>query len=271
MTPPRNLSPNDPDRLIDAFLAEGQTDLPDQVYDEVRAEIDHTSQRTFIGPWRNPFTSRFVAVGAVAAVVAAAVVIGLQFGAGSPPLVGGAPSASAEPSPVETAPPSESPSESPSAPTNSPVPTPSLPAFSCDTTLQSEGEYGHAHLTYVAVGAHEGYDRVVYTYLEDSIPGYRVESAHAPFYRDPSGLPMDVAGTSVFQIAILGGTKVADDGSITYDGPTSFEPSYGQIVQLVERGDFEATNTWYLGLNGGECLRAFTLTSPTRIVVDIQH
>ena len=44
-----------------------------------------------------------------------------------------------------------------------------------------------------------------------------------------------------------------------------------QLVQLVERGDFEAVNTWYMGLDGGDCLRAATLTDPSRIVIDVQH
>ena len=66
MTPPRNPSTPDPDRLISAFLSEGQTDLPEQVYDEVRAEIDHTTQRTFFGPWRTSSVNRFATFATVA-------------------------------------------------------------------------------------------------------------------------------------------------------------------------------------------------------------
>ena len=42
-------------------------------------------------------------------------------------------------------------------------------------------------------------------------------------------------------------------------------------VHLVERGDFEAVNSWYVGLNGGDCIRAAVLTQPSRIVIDLQH
>ena len=73
-------APRDSDRLLRAFLAEGQTDLPDRVYDEVRSDIEHTGQRTVFGPWRNSFVNRFVAVAAVAAVVVLAVVIGPALG-----------------------------------------------------------------------------------------------------------------------------------------------------------------------------------------------
>ena len=58
MTAPRN-----PDRLIRAFLAEGQDELPDQVYDAVRDRIEQTNQRVVIGPWRTPFVNNFLRIG----------------------------------------------------------------------------------------------------------------------------------------------------------------------------------------------------------------
>ena len=93
----------DPDRLIHAFLMEGQTELADQVYDAVRAEIEHKRQRALIGPWRMPTMNKLVPIGLGAAVIAVALVVGTQLldprDSGG---VGGAPSAtpSAAPSPT---------------------------------------------------------------------------------------------------------------------------------------------------------------------------
>jgi hypothetical protein len=98
----------DPDRLIRAFLAEGQTDLPDQIYDAVRDRIEGTNQRVVVGPWRTPDMNRFLAFGAAAAVVVLGVFIGLQLFGGN---VGG-PGPTAQPSLTPT--PSPSPSSSPS-------------------------------------------------------------------------------------------------------------------------------------------------------------
>ena len=42
----------DPDRLIHAFLTEGQYELADRVYDVLRGEIDETRQRARFGSWR---------------------------------------------------------------------------------------------------------------------------------------------------------------------------------------------------------------------------
>ena len=93
----------DPDRLINAFLMEGQTELADQVYDAVRASIDHTSQRVVIGPWRMPDMNKLMPVALGAAAMVAALVIGVQvLGPRAPGGVGAAPPPSPTPTPVST-------------------------------------------------------------------------------------------------------------------------------------------------------------------------
>lgn len=92
----------DPDRLIHAFLMEGQTELADPVYDAVRAHIEQRQQRVVIGPWRMPDMNKIVPIGLGAAAVVVALVIGAQLlGPPAPGGVGGAPSAepTATPSP----------------------------------------------------------------------------------------------------------------------------------------------------------------------------
>jgi hypothetical protein len=110
-------TPRDPDRLIHAFLLEGAEQLQDQVYDVVRAEIDHKRQRVVIGPWRVPTVSKLVPIGLGAAAVIAVLFLGSQF-IGSPTSnVGGPatqPQASAAPNTAPTtAPPSASPATPP--------------------------------------------------------------------------------------------------------------------------------------------------------------
>lgn len=79
----------DPDRLIRAFLAEGDETLQDRVYDVVRAEIEHKPQRAGIGLWRTPTMNKIVTIGLGAAAV---VVIGILLSSqllGSPAGFGG--------------------------------------------------------------------------------------------------------------------------------------------------------------------------------------
>ncbi len=112
-------TPSDPDRLIRAFLAEGQTDLADRAYESVRAEIERTHQRVVIGPWREP---RMNGIMKTVLAIAAVVVIGFvginllprSGGVGGGPAPTPTPTASPQPTPTPT--PTASPSASPTAP-----------------------------------------------------------------------------------------------------------------------------------------------------------
>jgi len=71
--------PRDPDRLIRAFLAEGQTELPDRAYDAVRGHIDRERQRVMIGPWRAPHLSNIAGIAIAAAAVLVVAVVGINL------------------------------------------------------------------------------------------------------------------------------------------------------------------------------------------------
>jgi hypothetical protein len=109
----------DPDRLIQAFLDEGLTELPDRAYDAVRAEIDRTRQRVVFGPWREPRMSNFsrFAIAAVAIVAVVAVGVQLMPRPGGNGTVGATPTASPSIAPA-AAPSSTSPTLTPERPTS---------------------------------------------------------------------------------------------------------------------------------------------------------
>lgn len=194
--------------------------------------------------------------------------------------IGFGPFASQAPSPSASASPSVAPSPSetasPSTPPASifPTPTPTAPdeGWICGLPITLAATGGVlAHTADVRVGAHTDYDRITFEYVEDGTPAFEMRTTRPPYVEDASGLPMTVHGSPVMEITLNGATKLADDGSLTYTGPTEFEPGFVQLVHLVERGDFEAVNSWYVGFNGGSCVRAAVLTDPSRIVIDLQH
>lgn len=99
----------DPERLIHAFLLEGEESLHDRVYDAVRAEIEQKPQRAGVGPGRTFVMNKIVGIGLAAAALVAAVLIGAQL-LGSPSAnVGGpggdpTPTTSSAPTPAPSAP-----------------------------------------------------------------------------------------------------------------------------------------------------------------------
>lgn len=145
-----------------------------------------------------------------------------------------------------------------------------LPAFSCAVPIHGDGTVPRAQLTDVRVGTHDGYDRIVFEFA-DGVPELDISQATPPLLADASGQELDVDGNAFLQIVMHGGTKQTDAGGSSYTGSTDFTPGFGQLAELMEGGDFEAVNTWYAGLNADACARGFTLSNPSRIVIDIQH
>ena len=178
-------------------------------------------------------------------------------------------SVSAEPSVPASEPPSADPSATATA-FPSDEPAGSLTPFECVASVTITKTIERAQITDVRLGTHTGYDRVAFQF-NGGIPQTVIEGVLPPFFADASGLPLDVAGTAFLKVTMNGGTKVTPDGGITYAGPTNFEPGFDRLLQLREGGDFEALSTWYLGLDGGGCYRVLTLTTPSRLVIDIEH
>jgi len=96
-------APYDLDRQLNAFLADGPTELPDVSFDAVRDRTEQTRQRVVLGPWRVPDMSKLIPIGLGAAAVVVALFVGAR-------LLGPAPSGpgtATTPEPTATIVPSE--------------------------------------------------------------------------------------------------------------------------------------------------------------------
>jgi hypothetical protein len=166
----------------------------------------------------------------------------------------------------------ESPSESADASVATPDPVPSedLGEFSCELPIVEDPSVPLANIIDVRVGAHEGYDRVVFEF-EQGTPELTLDRALPPFTQDGSGFPIDVEGESFLRLIMRGGSKQTDAGTSSYDGPTDFDPGLPAIVDLIEGGDFERQSTWYFGLTADSCVRVILLADPARLVIDVEH
>jgi hypothetical protein len=184
---------------------------------------------------------------------------------------GGSPSASPSGAPTAAASSAASLPASASASTSASIePSDNQGPFACTLPVTASGTTTRAQITDIRVGTQSGYDRIVFEFAS-GIPEYRIEAATPPFIQDPSGLPMNVAGSAFWKIVMNGGTIVKPDGGVSYAGARDFSPGFPKLVQLVTGGDFEAVSTWYVGLSDVSCIRVQALSSPSRLVIDIQH
>lgn len=133
-----------------------------------------------------------------------------------------------------------------------------------------------ALLERIAVGRHEGYDRVVFQFKND-LPGYRVEYVEPPLKEDGSGKPVSVSGNAVVVVRMepaSGFDLNTAEGVMVYKGPRRIEgASAGTSVveELVRTGDFEAVLSWAIGLSDKVDFRVTTATSPARLIVDFRN
>jgi hypothetical protein len=133
-----------------------------------------------------------------------------------------------------------------------------------------------ALLERVALGRHEGYDRVVFQF-RSTLPGYKVEYVQPPLKEDGSGNPVEVKGNAVVVVRMeqaSGFDLNTGEGVMTYKGPRRIDGSAAgtSVVQeLVRTGDFEAVLTWAIGLSDRVDFRVRTATSPSRLIVDFRN
>jgi hypothetical protein len=97
-------------------------------------------------------------------------------------------------------------------------------------------------------------DEIAFSFIGARRPAWSVGYVDGPFSADPSGRPLEVAGTAFLRVRLEPASGVDLSGSEAreiYDGPTAMRPGQPSDVQAVVRlGDFEAVTTWVIGLPG---------------------
>jgi hypothetical protein len=133
-----------------------------------------------------------------------------------------------------------------------------------------------ALLERIAVGRHEGYDRVVFQF-RNGLPGYGVKYVEEPLKEDGSGKPVTVKGNAVVVVRMepaSGFDLNTGEGVLVYKGPKQIDGSSAGtsvVQQLVRTGDFEAVLSWAIGLSDKVDFRVTTATSPDRLIVDFRN
>jgi hypothetical protein len=131
----------------------------------------------------------------------------------------------------------------------------------------------NALLERVAVGHHEGFDRVVFQFRGKGVPGYRVEYVDPPLKEDGSGETVDVAGNAFLVVRMepaSGFDLNTGEGEMVYKGPKRV-PGTGVVREVVRTGDFEAVLTWAVGLDSKVPFLVTTTSSPSRLIVDFKN
>jgi Sporulation and spore germination len=123
-------------------------------------------------------------------------------------------------------------------------------------------------LTAIRAAHHPGYDRLVFEF-QGPLPAARTARYVTQVIGDPSGLPVPVVGSARLLVQFHSAAGHNASGGVTY-GPAQRTYSLPNVIQVINAGDFESYLSFGVGLARKEPIHVFTLTKPSRVVIDIQ-
>ena len=133
--------------------------------------------------------------------------------------------------------------------------------FDGATTPVSTPPAGEKHdLKAVRVGAHEGFNRVVFEF-DGGVPGYSVKYVERPIIADGSGDEVTVGGGAVLEVRLE--PAMGADVSRRIAGTD-------EIVEVVKTGDFEAVVHFAVGVRDRAPFKVIT-SEGTTLIVDIER
>lgn len=129
---------------------------------------------------------------------------------------------------------------------------------------------GGLTVTDIRLGGHDGFDRVVYELGGAGTPGWDIEYVEAPTAQG-TGEPIEIAGEAFLRVTIIGTNYPEFTGIEEYveDAPLAVAGTQ-TIVEEVFNGTFEGTTVSYVGTTAQNPFRVYTLTDPTRLVVEVE-
>lgn len=157
-------------------------------------------------------------------------------------------------------------------PASTPTPESTLPAFTCTSNSLGTNPPQVAvlpvvYITDLKTGSHAGYDRLTITF-GTGVPNGGIgitTQAGTDYTASPSGMAMKLKGSNGLLVTLHG-----SDLHTSYSGSTDIVTGYSTMVEVRRVEDFEGTVQLGIGINGPACYRAFLLTNPNRLVIDVQ-
>jgi hypothetical protein len=148
---------------------------------------------------------------------------------------------------------------------------PSEPPFPANTEPDTGEASPGAQVTVraIRIGAHDGFDRVVFEAGGKGTPGWNVRYVGRALSQG-SGKPVAVAGKAVLQVTITGVGYPTETGVAEYSGPDHLSAAGTQAVrEVVFDSTFEGTTVAFIGTAATTPFRVYALDAPARVVVEV--
>jgi hypothetical protein len=131
---------------------------------------------------------------------------------------------------------------------------------------------GVATLEAARAASHTGFDRVVFEFRDDILPGYHLEYVDRPVRDCGSGDPIPVEGDGYLMVRMQPARAHTDAYQATVTvAERRRRLDHPNLKALVSTCDFEAVLEWVLGVGSPNRYRVTELREPARLVVDVLH
>ena len=122
----------------------------------------------------------------------------------------------------------------------------------------------------VRTGKHESYDRVVFEFEGNALPGYVIEYVDKPVRDCGRGEVVPVGGDALLMVSLQPANAHTESGQPTVrNAQLNSDSRLLQDLKLI--CDFEAQVQWIMGLSSPNRYRVLELNNPARLVVDVTH
>lgn len=145
-------------------------------------------------------------------------------------------------------------------------------AWTAGPTEIASGAHRPVTINTVRAASNPEWDRAVWEFVGDSLPGYRIEFADAPIRQCGSGRELQVAGDAWLRVRIAPARGHDDVGNSTLSDEDRANLLLLPVVrELRQTCDFEGVAEWVLGLTAPRPYRVLELSDPSRLVVDVHY
>jgi hypothetical protein len=124
-------------------------------------------------------------------------------------------------------------------------------------------------VTNLRAGRHGGYDRVVID-ISGKLTGYQVGYVQR-LVTDGQGAPVHLQGNAFLAIRLTPAAAHDEAGHSVYQGSAKQVLSMPALLGTAFTGDFEGHVSFGLALSKHTDFRVFTLSAPSRLVIDVRH
>lgn len=134
-----------------------------------------------------------------------------------------------------------------------------------------EGAGGLLTVTDVRIGAHEGFDRIVFEIAGDGAAGWHIGYVDEPTTQG-EGAPVDITGEAFLEVIVRGVALPPDAPEHDpWDGERLAGPPGSSVTELVDDTIYEGQHVFHVGLPEESPFGVVRLDDPQRIVVEIAH